>query len=120
MIAGVLTMKLRPIRRGLADLARAFGRELHVYRLVLKDPRTPWAAKALLAAAVAYFVSPIDLIPDFIPFFGQLDDLLIVPALVFLAIRLIPAEVIADCRRAAIPPTDDSRQRAAPADSEPS
>ncbi len=83
----------------LKAIARSLQEELAVYRLVLKDPRTPRSAKILLALAVGYFVSPVDLIPDFIPVIGQLDDAVIVPGLVYLALRLIPPEVVEDCRR---------------------
>ncbi len=69
--------------------------------LALKDPRTPFLARVIIVCAVAYAVSPIDLIPDFIPILGQLDDLLILPALIVLAIKLIPPEVSARCRREA-------------------
>ena len=76
-------------------------REVRVWSLVLKDPRTPRVSKLLLGAAIAYLVSPVDLIPDFIPVLGQLDDLVIVRGLVRLAMRFIPREVIADCRERA-------------------
>ena len=78
---------------------KAFRRELKVYQLVLKDDRVPKPAKWLLGIAVAYALSPIDLIPDFIPVLGYLDDLVIVPALVFLALKMIPPGVVEDCRR---------------------
>lgn len=63
----------------LKTILAAFKTELKTYQLVLKDKRTPRAAKWLLGAAVAYFLSPVDLIPDFIPVLGQMDDLLVVP-----------------------------------------
>lgn len=82
------------------SIIECFKRELAVYRRVLADPRTPRLPKVLLGAAVAYAVSPIDLIPDFIPVIGHLDDLIILPALVLLAIHFIPAPVMRDARRA--------------------
>ena len=62
------------------------------------DPRTPWYAKVCAACVVAYAFSPIDLIPDFIPVLGYLDDVIIVPLGIMLAMRLIPVEVMAECR----------------------
>ena len=66
-----------------------------------KHPMTPWYAKALGAFVVAYALSPIDLIPDFIPVLGYVDDVLLLPVLVWLAVKLLPAEVVHDCRRQA-------------------
>jgi uncharacterized membrane protein YkvA (DUF1232 family) len=63
-----------------------------------KHPGTPWLAKALGVFVVAYALSPIDLIPDFIPILGYLDDVLLLPALIALTIRLLPSEVLSDCR----------------------
>jgi uncharacterized membrane protein YkvA (DUF1232 family) len=63
-----------------------------------RDPGTPWYAKLLVAAIVAYALSPIDLIPDFVPLIGYLDDLILIPLGIALAIRLIPPAVLADCR----------------------
>ena len=63
-----------------------------------KHPGTPWYAKALGVFVVAYALSPIDFIPDFIPVLGYLDDVLLLPGLIWLAIRLLPSEVLADCR----------------------
>lgn len=82
----------------LKALARRFKHELRVYQLVLKDRRTPRLAKWLLGIAVAYALSPVDLIPDFIPVLGHLDDLVILPLLIFTAVKLIPPSVVQDCR----------------------
>ena len=76
------------------EVARSFKRELIVYRRVLADSRTPVAAKVLLGLAVGYFCMPFDLIPDFIPVIGHLDDAVIIPALVFAALRFLPREII--------------------------
>ena len=81
--------------------ARALKRDTYALYLACRDPRVPWYAKALAAAVVAYALSPIDLIPDFIPVLGYLDDLLLVPLGLALALRLIPAPVMAECRREA-------------------
>ncbi len=63
-----------------------------------RHPRTPWFAKALGVFVVAYALSPIDLIPDFIPVLGYVDDVLLLPGLIWLAIKLLPADVLAQCR----------------------
>jgi uncharacterized membrane protein YkvA (DUF1232 family) len=72
--------------------------ETYAVYLAYRDPRTPWYAKVLAALVVGYAFSPIDLIPDFIPVLGYLDDLLIVPAGLAIAIKLIPQDVLAECR----------------------
>lgn len=66
--------------------------------IAARDPRVPWYAKAVAAAVVAYALSPIDLVPDFVPVLGYLDDLIIVPAGIVLAIRLIPEDLVAEFR----------------------
>jgi uncharacterized membrane protein YkvA (DUF1232 family) len=66
-----------------------------------RHPATPWAVKALCAFVVAYALSPIDLIPDFIPVLGYLDDLLLLPGLIWLAVRMLPASALEQSRRSA-------------------
>lgn len=83
---------------------RVWGRlrtEIRVYRLALADPRTPPAARWLLRFALIYLLSPLDLIPDAIPVIGFLDDAILLPGLLLLARRMIPAAQWADCRRRA-------------------
>ena len=78
--------------------ARRLNREGHAIYLASRDPRVPWYAKALAIAVAAYALSPIDLIPDFIPVVGYLDDLIILPLGIWLVVRLIPDEVMAEYR----------------------
>jgi uncharacterized membrane protein YkvA (DUF1232 family) len=87
------------------SIAAKIKTEIKVYRFVLKDKRTPWPARMLLAAAVGYLLLPFDIIPDFIPVLGQLDDLIIVPLLVMLALKMIPAQIVRDCRAQAQEPS---------------
>jgi uncharacterized membrane protein YkvA (DUF1232 family) len=79
--------------------ARRLQTETHALYLAARDPRTPWYAKLLVAAVAAYAFSPIDLIPDFIPLLGYLDDLLLLPLGLALAIKLMPPAVLEDCRK---------------------
>ncbi len=74
---------------------------MHATYLAARDPRTPWYVKALALAVAGYALSPIDLIPDFIPVLGYLDDVIIVPIGIALVIRLVPPDVMADARRQA-------------------
>ena len=90
------------IVRRLKEWARDVKRDVIALWLAARDPRVPWYAKALSAAVAAYALSPIDLIPDFIPVLGLLDDLLIVPLGIMAAVRLIPDTVMADLRRKAV------------------
>lgn len=78
--------------------ARHLKKETYALYFAYRDPRVPWYAKVLVAFVVAHTFSPIDLIPDFIPVLGQLDDLIITPLGLALALRLIPAEVMAEAR----------------------
>ncbi len=81
--------------------AKSLKSEIHAIYLAAKDPRTPWYAKVLAVLIIGYALSPIDLIPDFIPVFGYLDDLIIVPAGIALLIKTIPNGVLQECREKA-------------------
>lgn len=78
--------------------ARALKAETYALVLAYKDPRTPWYAKVVAGLVFAYALSPIDLVPDFVPVLGYLDDLVLVPLGITLALKLIPADVMAECR----------------------
>jgi uncharacterized membrane protein YkvA (DUF1232 family) len=81
--------------------ARGLKRDTLALYFAARDPRTPWYAKAVAGAVVAYALSPFDLIPDFIPVIGYLDDLIVVPLGIALVIKLVPASVMVDCRERA-------------------
>jgi uncharacterized membrane protein YkvA (DUF1232 family) len=82
--------------------ARGVKRDVLAVYLVARDPRVPWPVKILAAAVAAYALSPIDLIPDFIPVLGYLDDLVIVPLGILAVVKLIPADVLAELREEAV------------------
>jgi uncharacterized membrane protein YkvA (DUF1232 family) len=81
--------------------ARALKRESYALTIAARDPRTPWYVRALIFFVVAHTFSPIDLIPDFIPVLGYLDDLIITPGGIWLAVKLIPPEVLVEARATA-------------------
>jgi uncharacterized membrane protein YkvA (DUF1232 family) len=87
------------VRKRLRTIADALRHELSFYQLVLKDGRTPRIAWIALGLAVGYALLPFDLIPDWIPIIGHLDDLIIVPILIIVALKFIPNDVIRDCRK---------------------
>ena len=83
------------------EKARALKIELHAMWFVFRHPATPWTAKAILIVVLLYAASPIDIIPDFIPFFGMLDDIVIIIVGLWLVRRLIPEAVVAESREKA-------------------
>lgn len=92
---------MSPIIDHWKERARQLKTEVYALYLACKDPRTPWYAKLFTALVVGYAFSPIDLIPDFIPVLGYLDDLVIVPVGAFLAMKMIPTQVMQDSREKA-------------------
>ena len=82
----------------LAERARSVKRELVALALAVRHPHTPWYAKLVVAGCVAYALTPVDFIPDAIPVVGFIDDLVFIPLAIALAVRFVPAPVLADCR----------------------
>jgi uncharacterized membrane protein YkvA (DUF1232 family) len=95
--------------------ARLVKRDIHALYLCSRDPRVPWHAKALAIFVAAYALSPIDLIPDFVPVLGYLDDVILVPVGIWLVVRLIPAHVMAEHRELAAAAHDRPVSRTAAA-----
>lgn len=91
-------MSRLPLRERVRLWSRRVKRDGVTLWFALRDPATPTLARVLAFVVVAYALSPIDLIPDFIPVLGYLDDVLLLPGLIWLAVRLIPAPVLARCR----------------------
>jgi len=89
------------MRDRLKDWARTIKRDVHALYLASRDPRVPWCAKAAAVAVAGYALSPIDLIPDFIPVLGYLDDFVILPLGILLVIRMIPPDIMAEHRELA-------------------
>lgn len=85
----------------LKDQTKALKREAYALSIAARDPRVPWYAKAFIGLVLAYAFSPIDLIPDFVPVIGYLDDLIIVPVGIALALKMTPAQVMVDAREQA-------------------
>ena len=93
------------------EKAKRLKTEVYALCLAMKDSRVPWYAKVLMALTIGYAVSPIDLIPDFIPVIGQIDDLIIVPAGIALVIKMIPKSVMEEYRQKAIAEPINSRTK---------
>ena len=87
--------------RQIVEWARAVKRDVHALWLAGRDPRVPWYAKAFALLIAAYALSPIDLIPDFVPILGYLDELVLLPPAILLAVKLVPPELMAEHRAAA-------------------
>src|SRR5213594_2277907 len=93
--------------------ARTVKRDAHAIYLAARDPRVPWYAKALALGVAGYALSPIDLIPDFVPVLGYLDDVIIVPLGILAVVKLIPPEIMAEHRALAAAARDRPVSRTA-------
>ncbi|EWY36305.1 membrane protein [Skermanella stibiiresistens SB22] len=82
--------------RRIKEWARVIRRDVHALWLAARDPRTPWYAKVFALAIAAYALSPIDLIPDFIPVVGYLDEVILLPLAIMVATRLVPPDLMAE------------------------
>ena len=99
MILAKLMKVIRVISvSSLREKAKQLKIDVYALYLAYKDPRVPWHAKIFIALIVGYALSPIDLIPDFIPVLGYLDDLIIIPAGISLSLKMVPKEVLEECR----------------------
>ena len=105
--------KVSPLTTRLRNWAREMKRDVVALYLAARDPRVPWYAKAVALGVAAYALSPIDLIPDFIPVIGYLDDVILVPLGIVLAVRLIPADILAEHRAAATAASERPTSRSA-------
>lgn len=85
----------------LRDWAHRLRRDVHAVYLAARDPRVPWHAKLVGLLVAGYALSPIDLIPDFVPILGLIDDMILIPAGIWLFLRLVPGEVLAEHRAVA-------------------
>lgn len=97
------------MRTRLEERARALRTEAYALFLAYKDPRVPWYARAFAICVAAYAVSPVDLVPDFIPVLGYLDDAVLIPLGVHVALKMIPGDVMAECRARARESLEGSR-----------
>ncbi|NPV51362.1 MAG: DUF1232 domain-containing protein [Candidatus Methanofastidiosum sp.] len=86
----------------LKEKTKSIETDIYALYKAYRDPRVPWYVKIIILFLLGYFISPIDLIPDFIPVIGYIDDILIISLTIYLIIKLIPAEVFQDCRNKAI------------------
>jgi uncharacterized membrane protein YkvA (DUF1232 family) len=95
---GVYLAKERSLFEKMKQRARQLKSETFALYLAVRDPRMPWYAKLLVAGIVGYAFSPIDLIPDFVPVLGYIDDIVLIPLGITLAIKMVPDSVLAECR----------------------
>jgi len=95
----------------LKEKAKQLKTDTYALYLAYKDPRVPLHAKIFVAIVVAYALSPIDLIPDFIPFLGYIDDLIIIPAGIYLSLKMIPQDVLEECRAKAQSTSMDNKTK---------
>ncbi|MDP8925100.1 MAG: YkvA family protein [Chloroflexota bacterium] len=97
------------VRHRLRTWARELKIETYALALAARDPRVPWYARLFMALVVAYALSPLDLVPDFVPILGYLDDLILVPLGIWLALRMVPTPIMAECRARAAEATAAGR-----------
>ena len=97
------------IGQQLRTWARQLKTETHALALAARDPRVPWYARVFMALVVAYAFSPLDLVPDFVPVLGDLDDLILIPLGIWLALKMVPTPIMAECRARAVKATAAGR-----------